>query len=677
MADIQANTLVKNWAHVESAKNPADLISRGVTVDELEKSTLWWTGPEFLRTTEWPKWQKGAKTQFVQEEFNKEVLKAKCSPVVLLASRGQNGQALKDIMETHSSMRAALRVTAYVFRFIKACKAAVSRTKRATGGESAQVNLARKKRTTRRDDRHIRVKKKPGREKVKKRLTRMAEEPEGRARIIKMIDEMDPISEDEYAEALIHWIRVTQKEEYPREYAALLGGKGEMPKDSKLAKLTIQMDQEKLIRLQGRLANADIGQDQKYPYILPASATLSKRLMEEAHHNTMHGNLQLSQQYIRDRYWIVGLRSAMKNVIHHCVKCARYRQQTSKQLMADLPPDRVQLSRPFAYCGVDYAGPVRIKARSGRGAYVEELGYMALFVCLAIKAVHIEVVADATTQTFLAALDRFIARRGNVKGMRSDNASYFVCAVKELEMAIQQWNHKELHAEIIKRGITWRFNTPLAPHQGGIWEANIKAFKYHFKRALGDTILTYEQLATLATRIEAVMNSRPMTALADDPSEMTALTPAHFLHGEQLIRPLGPRVIGIPANRLTSWQRITQMEQQFARRWQKEYLYTLQRRNKWYRKERDMEVGDLVFVRDDYLPPGQWMIGRVLELFPGKDGLIRNVRIKTRKGEYDRSITRCCVLPLERNYDEDLAKVDVEAELAAEVGSGDDSDAPA
>lgn len=126
-----------------------------------------------------------------------------------------------------------------------------------------------------------------------------------------------------------------------------------------------------------------------------------------------------------------------------------------------------------------------------------------------------------------------------------------------------------------------------------------------------------------------------------------AITPGHFLVGEQIVRPLGPRLLEVPTNRLDAWERMHQLEQQFCDRWQAEYLTEMQRRTKWCRPNQNLQVGDLVFLKQDNMPPGQWMRGRIVATYPGKDGLVRSVRVKTAKGSYDRPVNKCCYLPIE------------------------------
>lgn len=233
--------------------------------------------------------------------------------------------------------------------------------------------------------------------------------------------------------------------------------------------------------------------------------------------------------------------------------------------------------------------------------------------------------------------------------MRSDQGLQFVDCIKELETAINQWDFKEVKSEVVKRGITWKFNTPLAPHQGGLWEAAVKSMKYHLRRVVGDHLLTGEEFNTLLVRIEGILNSRPLTRHSDDPADLTALTPAHFVLGGPIVRPLGACVMETPDNRLDNWQLLHKMEQQFADRWQTEYLATKMARNKWRTPAKQLKVGDLIFLKEDNLPPGQWLIGRITSVMPGSDGVVRNVKLRTPYGEYVRSVTKCCYLPAEPN----------------------------
>ncbi|KAA5784357.1 transposase family protein, partial [Pseudomonas aeruginosa] len=177
--------------------------------------------------------------------------------------------------------------------------------------------------------------------------------------------------------------------------------------------------------------------------------------------------------------------------------------------MGDLPPDRVKKMRPFSGVGTDFAGPFMIKASRLRNVRLIK-AYLCVFVCLSTKAVHLEVVADLTTEAFIASLDRFVSRRGLPELIRSDNGTNFVGADRYLRDVVNFLNNNQVDIEtaLSRRGIRWTFSPPGCPHWGGIFEAVVKSAKTHLMRVIGQTSLTFEELTTVFCKIEAVLNSR-------------------------------------------------------------------------------------------------------------------------------------------------------------------------
>ncbi|XP_058816557.1 uncharacterized protein LOC131679826 [Topomyia yanbarensis] len=178
--------------------------------------------------------------------------------------------------------------------------------------------------------------------------------------------------------------------------------------------------------------------------------------------------------------------------------------------MAPLPSVRVTPARAFAYSGLDYCGPFLVRPLVGRGASVKI--YVALFVCLVVKAVHLEVVAVLTSVACINAVKRFVARCGRVLELHCDNATAFVGADRQLKAARQAFREQFLNKEwdnyFVNSGITFRFIPARSPHFGGLWEAGIKSFKYHFRRIMGCKAFNMDQLLTVVTQIESILNSR-------------------------------------------------------------------------------------------------------------------------------------------------------------------------
>ncbi|XP_071580104.1 uncharacterized protein [Temnothorax nylanderi] len=203
--------------------------------------------------------------------------------------------------------------------------------------------------------------------------------------------------------------------------------------------------------------------------------------------------------------------------------------------MGQLPAERITPSRPFEHTGVDYAGPFTIKTWRGRNAKTYK-AYIALFVCFSTSAIHLELVADYTTEAFIAAYKRFTSRRGICSTLSSDCGTNLKGADAELRRLFLASLHKsgDLAKLLAKDGTQWNFNPPAAPHFGGKWEAGVKSVKLHLKRIVGDQLLTFEEMNTLLIQIEAVLNSRPISPQSDDPNDISALTPGHFLVGQPL-----------------------------------------------------------------------------------------------------------------------------------------------
>ena len=152
---------------------------------------------------------------------------------------------------------------------------------------------------------------------------------------------------------------------------------------------------------------------------------------------------------------------------------------------------------------------------------------------------------------------------------------------------------------------------------------------------------------TLLSQIEAVLNSRPLSPLSNDPNDLQPLTPGHFLIGEPLTAPVEPFLQHIKINRLSRWQSIERIRQCFWKRWSTEYLSSLQQRTKWRRQHgHEVKEGTLVLIHEDNLPPLKWKLGRVIKLHPGKDNIVRVVSLKTINGEVKRPVTKLCILPI-------------------------------
>ncbi|XP_018366326.1 PREDICTED: uncharacterized protein LOC108763318 [Trachymyrmex cornetzi] len=248
---------------------------------------------------------------------------------------------------------------------------------------------------------------------------------------------------------------------------------------------------------------------------------------------------------------------------------------------------------------------------------------------MTIKAVHLEVVSDLSTDGFIAALRRFVARRGLPEHIYSDNGTNFVGANNHLKELYALFNSTEHKDSVFKfatdRRILWHFIPPVAPHFGGLWESMIKLFKHHFKRVVGDSLFTFEKLNTFTTEVESILNSRPINTLSSDPNDMMVLTPSHYLIGKSLMTLPEGNCFTVPANRLSTWQHITKVRQDFWKRWNIEYLNKLQKRVKWIKDGPKINEGSVVLINDKNLPcMRQWAWAKSLNFIQGWNSTSRN-----------------------------------------------------
>ncbi|GFS92152.1 integrase catalytic domain-containing protein [Trichonephila clavipes] len=372
----------KHWRHVPSKENPADIASRGIDPKCLPDCKLWWQGPPWLRleTSSWPKAESSC------DEASDEVKAEQKSVSIFNLFTHTSNDVIHGLFEHYSSLTKIIRIFAYCQRFIKNCK------KIAFQGSSISSS-------------HINT----------TSLT---------------------FSETKTTEETIfRWVQGFYFQEKIRSIKKQIS----LPPKSPLRSLHPFIDEHGLVRVRGRLQNSQLRFNSKHPIILPSQHSISELLIKEQHIAHLHAGPTLLAHVLRQSHWIVGSRKLINKCIRKCLKCNKFKTSTTTpQLMGILPKHRVTLERPFFSCGIDYAGPVLIKCNKGRGTKSTK-GYIALFVCLATKAVHIEGVGDLTTDSFIAALHSFCARRGAPRHIYSDNGTNFVGAHRKLDEIRKLW----------------------------------------------------------------------------------------------------------------------------------------------------------------------------------------------------------------------------------------------
>lgn len=393
-----------------------------------------------------------------------------------------------------------------------------------------------------------------------------------------------------------------------------------------------------LLCVGGRLHWSELTESVKHPIILPANHPITDMIIR--HYHELEGHVGATQvlSVIRKYYWILRGRATVRRVLASCITCRRESARPCHQLMGSLPIERtLSTGFAFAHVGVDYFGPLYVK----RGR-VEEKRYGCLFTCLNIRAVHIEVAHSLTTDSFLQALIRFMARRGQPRVIVSDNGSNFKGADTEIKAHLKEISQAKINQYLLERDIEWRFGPPDASHWGGVWERMIRSVRRILRVISRSQRITDESLATFLAEAERILNSRPLVPLVEDHRDLEVLTPNKLLllRDNQTMLDYGD----FPKSCVRFWRRIQLLADTFWKRWKAEYVSQLQERQKWMVETKNLVPGDMVLVVDEGVHRSQWPLGRVTEVFAGEDGLVRQVLVKTTRGTLRRDIRKLCWL---------------------------------
>lgn len=428
------------------------------------------------------------------------------------------------------------------------------------------------------------------------------------------------LSELEQAKLVV--FKAVQRQEYAQEVLSLQQGKP-LAKSSRLFKLSPFMDEDGLLRVQGRWENADLSYQEKHPIIVP-KGYFAELIVRFQHELLKHAGINQLLSSLRSTYWIIGLRRLAKRVLSRCVSCQRLDKKACEQPTPPLPSERVQQSSPFSIVGIDHAGPLYCTDAPGQKFYI------LLITCAVIRAVHLELVTSLGVTECVLALRKFIARRGIPKIIFSDNAKTFLATKKQFQ---------KLYGTLCP---VWKFIAPRAPWWGGWWERLVRSVKSALRKSLGLKTLTRNELDTILSEVEACINSRPLTSVDDSPrARNSPLTPAHFLIGRGNIFE-NDATLETPSTRISLSERQLVQESalsQFWAIWLKDYIRNLPPA-KGSARTCAIAVGDLVLVREDNSPRLEWPLGVVTQLVPGQDGIVRTCRVRFRGSEFVRPIQR-------------------------------------
>ncbi|XP_056016958.1 uncharacterized protein LOC130053620 [Ostrea edulis] len=396
--------------------------------------------------------------------------------------------------------------------------------------------------------------------------------------------------------------REVQKESFAEEIEQLQTGQP-IKKGSTILKLNPFIDSDGILRVGGRLNKASLDVTAKNPIIISGKHHIAKLIIRHYHDLMKHQGRHYTEGAVRAAgFWIIGGKRQVSSIIFHCVTCRKLRRCVEHQIMADLPKDRLTPGPPFSSVGVDTFGPMQIVTRRTRGGQAHGKRWAIMFSCLTSRAVHMEVIEDMTSSSFINALRRFIAIRGHVKEFRSDRGTNFIGSTEHLGVDVINIEDGPIKRFFLDQRSVWIFNPPHASHMGGAWERMIGLTRRILDTMLMDKAvkaLTHEILTTFLAEASAIINSRPLVLTSSDPEYPLILTPNTLLtlKTDKGGEPLGP--FSEKDAYAAQWKRAQHLADIFWQRWRKEYLVTLQNRKRWPTNQRNITVGDVVLLKDD------------------------------------------------------------------------------
>ncbi|XP_058816793.1 uncharacterized protein LOC131680088 [Topomyia yanbarensis] len=596
VGEIHSLTKLCEWRHVPSKLNVADMVTKWDRNHSWRSDGPWVRAPDYLYQLKeaWPNHKK-VEPETIEEMRAAVLFHGIFVPESMIDPR------------RFSRWTVMVRAVAYLFRFISNCR------RRLKGQAIEALPLSNRTKG-----------------------------------LVKRLVPAIPASlrREEYQKSETHLWRTVQADCFPDEVRILLKNQERpqeewvpLDKNSQLYKLSPFLDEQKVLRMEGRAERATmVPFEIRFPIILPKDHPVTSKLLAFYHQKLGHAYMETAVNELRQRFVIPCLRAALKRVMRACVRCKVAKSQPAIPRMAPLPVQRVTPHRrPFSYTGVDYFGPVTVTV--GRR---NEKRWVSLFTCLTTRAVHLEVVHSLKTQSCIMAIRRFACRRGMPIEFFSDNGTNFHGASKEVERV-----NADCEETFTDGRTRWNFNPPSAPHMGGVWERPVRSVKEALKAFDDGKKLTDEVLLTSFAEAEDLINTRPLTYLSLESGSMEALTPNHFLRvvtaydGGQTTGPTSEA-----ASLRDNYKRSQLLADSFWKRWIAEYIPTLNQRSKWYTEAEPVECGDLVYIAEG-ANRKCWVRGLVMEVFKGSDGRIRQAMVKTSNGVLKRPISKLAVLEVQ------------------------------
>jgi hypothetical protein len=582
IGEILELTTAAQWRKVPTKLNVADDATKWSEATTYCFSR-WFTGPDFLTNSPetWPT------TSILDLPPLEEVR----SPVYLLTESDVSFAAVPD--DKFSRFSTLSRVMGYVWKFVRCSK------------DKTPINL-------------------------KKEFLTLVKGGKARLPVLTAID-------IQAAEETL--IRKTQFDEFRVEYLALLNGDTISPK-SKIYCFSPVMGSDRIIRINSRTKAAPgISTKALSPAILPNKHVITDLLVRRQHERFAHQFQESVIAALRQKYWIVHIRSAVRRAKAHCQFCKNKSAVPIPTLMGNLPICRLDWKqKPFTHVGLDFFGPINatIFRRTVKC-------YGMIFVCMVTRGIHLELARSLTTDSCILNLRNFLNRHGPTFHIYSDNGSNIRGSYNELTREFEALTGSLASANE-ENYIQWHWNPPTGSHFGGAYERLIQSVRKALEIILKDQSPQEETLRSALIECENIVNSRPLTHVPIDSEDADPLTPNHFLKMNANCLPAPGEFDDRDLNLRKQWRVAQQLANNFWNRWRLEYLPDLARRTKWYDVAPEFKIGDIVLIVDNQSARNYWKKGKIVELFYGKDKIARVAQVLSNNKFYKRPISKLAKL---------------------------------
>ena len=624
---IRNSSPVSQWFHVDTKENPADLPSRGCTLQELKDLTLWWHGPDFLLrdihsgSSKLKGYNKD--TDPVPEGCDKELRSTlNCSNA--MEAPNLTPDLLhedKNLVTVHNTLADQITPDNKTNLFIN-----IGDTK------NPLINISR-------FSSHAKL------ISVTKNVVKAAEmflsKLKTAPKTLSVVVNKNSLS----SSAEILWIRATQMAHFSELFDLCKNPNAQVSAINRniFREHKIFLDNEiGVLRCTTRLQNSIHPFPIVCPMLLPKHSMFTNLLIRSVHENHGHSGVAHTLTQLRSSlgFWILGGRKTVKAVIDKCNSCLKVSGVFfDKPAHPPLPDFRVRQARCFSSIGLDMAGPFKVEDTE-----LDETNplqrtfskcYVLMITCASSRAVHLETTRSLAVKDFILALQRFMDVRGVPSHIESDNSKTFIRANKEFASI---FNSKRARHFLQKKRIEWNFYTEHSPWKGGMTERLNDIFKKIARKTLGHNILNFEEFRSIVSYAMSIINCRPMTYVYSDiNSEGTQLTPSMLLNGFNLLEPpsLNYRKPS-DSNELTLIERykfIERLKDSFWNLWNRQYLTELYERHTKQGKTpinmRVPKLGQIVLIKDEKLPRRCWKLGRIMDVkISQRDGKIREVTVQ-------------------------------------------------